>query len=308
MTIPTSDRPRRRIQRDGVRQWLDTLSLGVVVAAVVLILVTAIRGINDGTPPVAAESLAVAASPSSAPLSIPPATVTAAGVAGVSVTEPAVTIPTATATLIPTTPTSVPPTSTAIPTETPAPPTVTPTPTAPIVAIIVGHRNNDSGAICEGGPYDGTQEVQITTKVTEELVPRLEDNGYTVITLDEFDQRQYGLQASALVSIHVDSCVQYEGTTGYKVARSLNSAIPDIEDRFVQCMEQEYSRVTGLTIHAGSITHNMTNYHAFNKVDLNTPAVIIEVGFLYYDHDLLVNEPDRIAVALESGISCFLDS
>lgn len=297
MTIPTSDRPRRRIRRDGTRQWLDTLSVVATVVAIALIFITAFQGAGQGTTAPPAE--AIAANPTAtAPLTgeLPSTPIQAEAT---SVIFP-------TATTIPATATPEPPTATPEPTFTPAPPTPTFTPTPPLVAIIVGHRNNDSGAVCEGNEYDGLQEVQVTTAVTEELVPRLEDSGYSVVTLDEFDQRLYGLQASALLSIHVDSCVTFEGTTGFKVARSLNSAIPDIEDRFVQCMDEEYQRVTGLEIHTGSITHNMTNYHAFNKVDLNTPAIIIEVGFLYFDHDLLVDDPDRVAVGLRNGISCFL--
>jgi N-acetylmuramoyl-L-alanine amidase len=298
MTIPTSDRPRRRIQRDGARQWLDTLSLVVAVVAIALIFITAFQGAGQGNvPPSVAAPIAVNPTATTTIIGEMPSTPVQA--------EPTVVVfPTATPILE--TPTPEPPTATPEPTFTPAPPTPTFTPTPPLVAIIVGHRNNDSGAICEGNEYDGLQEVQITTAVTEELVPRLEDSGYSVMTLDEFDQRLYGLQASALVSIHVDSCVTFEGTTGFKVARPLNSAIPDIEDRFVQCMDEEYKQVTGLEIHSGSITHNMTNYHAFSKVDLNTPAIIIEVGFLYFDHDLLVDDPDRVAVGLRNGITCFL--
>lgn len=295
MSIPTSDRPRRRIRRDPSRQWLDTLSLITAVVAIALIFSTAFQNAGQGNVP-----------PSGvAPVAVQPSATPAA--AGELPSTPVQSEPSPvifpTATIIPQSPTPEPPTTTPEPTFTPEP---TATPTPPLVAIIVGHRNNDSGAICEGNEYDGLQEVQITTAVSEELVPRLEEAGYSVLTLDEFDQRQYGLQASALVSLHVDSCVNFEGTTGFKVARPLNSAIPDVEDRFVQCMEEEYKRVTGLDLHPGSITHNMTNYHAFNKVDLNTPAIIIEVGFLYFDHDLLVEQPDRVAVGLRNGIDCFL--
>jgi N-acetylmuramoyl-L-alanine amidase len=296
MSIPTSDRPRRRIRRDASRQWLDTLSVITAVVAIALIFSTAFRNATQPSEPSTIPLVAVAEPSVTAAVSgeVPSTPVQA---------EPSpVVFPTATS--IPQTPTPAPPTATPEPTFTPEP---TATPTPPLVAIIVGHRNNDSGAVCEGNEYDGLQEVHVTTAVSDELVPRLEEAGYSTLTLDEFDQRHYGLQASALVSIHVDSCVTFEGTTGFKVARPLNSAIPDIEDRFVQCMEEEYKQVTGLELHPGSITHNMTNYHAFNKVDLNTPAVIIEVGFLYYDHDLLVDEPDRVAVGLRNGIECFLE-
>lgn len=276
------------------------MSLVVAVVAIALIFITAFRG-NGGGGSSTGDNTALAAAP------LTPTTAAYAGVSAPGEPTAVGVVETPSTTPIPTTPTPEPPTATPEPTFTPEPPTETPTPTPPVIAIIVGHRNNDSGAVCEGNEYAGLQEAQVTASVVGELMERLQDEGYTVIDLDEFDERQYGLQATALISIHVDSCVNYEGTTGFKVARSAVSAIPEIEDRFVACMDKEYAEVTGLELHPGSITHNMTAYHAFSKIDMNTPAVIIEVGFLYYDHDLLTKEPDRVAVGIRNGLDCFLD-
>lgn len=175
------------------------------------------------------------------------------------------------------------------------------------VAILSGHRNNDSGAICEIAPYEGLQEVEVTTQVGAHLVSMLSQAGYTVLDLDEFDSRINGLVADAFVSIHADSCVDWEGTTGYKAARVYNSFIPEIEDYFISCLEHEYGALTGLSTHPGSITHSMTSYHAFRKVNVYTPAIIMEVGFLYYDHDLLTQQPELVAEGIKRGIVCFLN-
>lgn len=211
-----------------------------------------------------------------------------------------------------TTPTATPlptsqPTVTLVPTVTNTPtPEPTPTPSVPVVALIAGHRNNDSGAICEAGPYAGLQEVHVTTEVAALVVNLLRAKGYTVIDLDEFDPRLTDLRADVMLSIHVDSCVEWEGTSGYKVARASNSHIPEIEDRLVTCLIDEYGRATGLPRHDNSVTHNMTLYHAFRKIDLNTPAAIIELGFLYHDHDLLTEREEVIAEGLTRGLTCFL--
>ena len=175
------------------------------------------------------------------------------------------------------------------------------------VAIIAGHRNSDSGAICELEPYKGLQEVEVTTAVTAQLVALLTEAGITVLDLDEFDSRINGLVADAFISIHADSCVNWEGTSGYKAARAYNSVIPEVEDRFVACIDKEYGAATGLSIHPGSITPQMTSYHAFHKVDVYTPAIIMEIGFLYYDHDLLTKQPQLVAEGLKRGIECFLN-
>ncbi len=198
-------------------------------------------------------------------------------------------------------------TPTPIPTVTATPlPTLTPTAVPRTIALIAGHRNNDSGAICESGPYAGLWEVHVTTDVAERLARLLTAKGYNVLDLDEYDARLPGLQAAVMLSLHADSCVDWEGATGYKSARADASAIPDIEDRLVACLDEHYSRATRLPQHPGSITHNMTAYHAFRQVAPTTPAAILELGFLYHDHEVLTQKQDVMAEALLLGIECFL--
>ena len=50
----------------------------------------------------------------------------------------------------------------------------------------------------------------------------------------------------------------------------------------------------------------MTSYHAFSEIDENTPAVIIETGFLNLDRQLLTQNPDVAAQGIASGIICFI--
>ncbi|WP_200907143.1 N-acetylmuramoyl-L-alanine amidase, partial [Ardenticatena maritima] len=189
-----------------------------------------------------------------------------------------------------------------LPTATPLP---TPTPHVPRIGIIAGHWQNDSGAICED---TGLQEVDITLAVSRKIVAQLRSEGYQADLLAEFDPLLNGYQADALVSVHVDSCVTFEGATGFKVARAATSVIPETEDRLVACLYDAYERATGLPRHPGSITHNMTGYHAFYRIHPQTPAAIIELGFLYHDRDMLTNEQDRLATGIVNGIKCFLDS
>jgi N-acetylmuramoyl-L-alanine amidase len=170
------------------------------------------------------------------------------------------------------------------------------------VGIVAGHSGNDSGAVCP----DGLSEVEINLAVAKEVVALLKRRGYQADLLQEFDERLPGYQADALVSIHADSC-EVPGASGFKVARVTESAVPEAEDRLVNCLYQAYQAYTGLPRHPNSITDNMTNYHAFWDIDKRTPGAIIETGFMLEDRALLVERPKVVARGVAAGIVCFLE-
>jgi N-acetylmuramoyl-L-alanine amidase len=173
---------------------------------------------------------------------------------------------------------------------------------APHVGIVAGHAGYDPGAVCA----DGLTEAEVNKVIAQEVQELLKRKGYRVDLLEEFDDRLTGYRADALVSIHADSC-DIPGATGFKVARVTDSAIPDAEDRLVNCLYQEYEATTGLPRHPSSITDNMTNYHAFREIDQYTPGAIIEAGFLLDDRDLLVRRPKLVARGIAAGVVCFLE-
>ncbi len=172
------------------------------------------------------------------------------------------------------------------------------------VALISGHAGSDSGATCED--EDGTvrsKEADIVAEISKRVAKRLVQAGADVTILQEYDTRLEDLQADVLLSIHADSCID---VSGYKAARALNSVIPETDDRLVNCIDQFYPAATGLTIHSESITHNMTEYHAWHKINPNTPAAILEVGFLGGDQELLNNQPALVAKGISDSLLCFL--
>ena len=197
------------------------------------------------------------------------------------------------------------PTPTRRPTLTPSRARPSPIPTGKRVGILAGHLGpqNDPGAVCPDGP----RELDINLAVAERVVAALRDKGHEVDLLEEFDDRLEGYRADAFLSIHSDSCDIPEAT-GFKVAHVANSAIPDIEDRLVECLYREYERATGLPRHDSSITPAMHGYHAFREIAPQTPGAIIELGFMGADQHILTNEPDRLAAGIVNGLNCFLES
>lgn len=182
-------------------------------------------------------------------------------------------------------------------------PTATPRPKPPI-GIVVGHwgDNDDPGAICP----DGLTEVSINQEVAALVQKELDAEGFDVELLQEFDPLLNGYHALALVSIHADSC-QYinDQATGFKVAASVYNPRPERTARLEACLINRYARVTGLPEHAG-ITEDMSSYHAFDEIGTDTPAVIIETGFMNLDRQILTQDSELVAHGIADGILCYI--
>ena len=185
-------------------------------------------------------------------------------------------------------------------------PSIPPTssqPTSSAIGIVAGHWKNDSGAVCP----DGLKEVDINLNIATLVQKMLEGQGYEVELLKEFDLRLSNYQAAALVSIHNDSCdfVNNEAT-GFKVSSAMGDRHPERSARLTSCLRSRYALITGKSLHSTSLTSDMTSYHAFGEINENTPAAIIETGFLNLDREFLTQHPELAAQGIVSGIICFM--
>lgn len=178
-------------------------------------------------------------------------------------------------------------------------------PSRPLVALVSGHAGFDSGAICTDGEGTVTlTEVEVNASIAEYTAHRLRRARYEVMILTEYDSRLTDLQADLLLSLHSDSCIE---ESGYKAARHLNSPTFAPEDQFLDCLHLHYAQETGLTYHADTLTHDMLEYHAFHKVAPETPAIILEMGFIGGDQDLLAGEQSQVAKGIADSIRCLID-
>ena len=194
-------------------------------------------------------------------------------------------------------------TPTVTPTATRIPPSPTPTKPPKKVGLVVGHWGYGPGAVCP----DGLTEVEINLAIAQLVKALLEGQGYAVDLLEEFDAALEDYLADALVSIHADSCNVPEAS-GFKVASVLHSALPEEEDHLVKCLREEYQAATGLSFHEHSITYDMREYHAFYEIASQTPAAIIETGFMAADRQILLNQQDKVAQGIANGIVRFLET
>src|SRR5579859_3015228 len=203
-------------------------------------------------------------------------------------------------------------------------PTYVPTPVwFKRVGVVAGHSgiatygptrgNTDPGNVCP----DGFTEESVTMRVAQQVVAELQGRGYTADLLEEFDPRLDNYQAAAFISIHAEACTNFDdgfNHTGFKVVYPVDRlTVRDQDLRLNDCMRDNYGAATGLPFTPAGITENMTNYHSFHLysnhpgIASTTPAVIIELGLLGYDRDLLQNHPDKAARGVINGLLCFLD-
>jgi N-acetylmuramoyl-L-alanine amidase len=175
------------------------------------------------------------------------------------------------------------------------------------IGIVAGHSGNDSGAVCVDGNGNVTlTEADVNLEIAALVQQRLTQAGYEVDLLREFDSRLNGYRALAIVSIHNDSCEYInDQATGFKVAAALNTHDINRANRLTACLVDRYARTTSMTYHAGSITGDMREYHAFREIDSNTVAAIIETGFLNLDREMLTQHTEQVAEGVAQGILCF---
>jgi N-acetylmuramoyl-L-alanine amidase len=190
-----------------------------------------------------------------------------------------------------------------------------PTPTwFNVIGVLAGHSGSgrtdtgipDPGSVCA----DGFTELSVTTEVAARVAAKLRGRGYTVVELGEFDERLDGFEAAAFISLHAEACVDYgAGYTfhGFKSTYpGTRFTVRDQDMIFNDCVRVNYAALTNMQFQANQITPNMLEYHAFRKIAPTTPGVILELGWLNYNRDMLA-QPDLLADAIVNGMRCFLE-
>jgi N-acetylmuramoyl-L-alanine amidase len=172
-----------------------------------------------------------------------------------------------------------------------------------VIGVVAGHWKNDSGAVCP----DGLEEVQVNLNIASKVQKILAEQGYNVDLLAERDPKLINYRAAALVSVHADSCDFINNEAyGFKVASAMATRHPERAARLTACIRNRYAAITGKPLHSTSVTPDMTSYHAFGEIDENTPAAIIETGFLNLDRALLTQQPETVAQGIADGILCYI--
>ena len=190
---------------------------------------------------------------------------------------------------------------------------------APRIGIQIGHYQIDqlpedlaSLRGQTGGSGGGVREVDVNQDVARRVAALLTAKGATVDVLPATVPDGY--TADAFIAIHADASLT-GNPRGYKLARSRFSAIPTTDDALLNNIFNTYGEATGLPTDS-SITRNMTGYYAFNArnrlhaISKNTPAVIIEMGFLTSaaDRNILLGRTELVAEGIAEGVWNFVQN
>lgn len=186
------------------------------------------------------------------------------------------------------------------------------------VGIQVGHWQTDdvpkeygTRIITQtGASWAGFNEVDINMAIAERLATLLRAQGLAVDILPTTVPAGY--IADAFIALHGDSDGVGE-LSGFKMAHGTRRG--PYEDRLLADVKATYAAETGLDYDSEHVTRAMTSYYAANwsryqhATSPFTPSVILEMAFISNRDDLslLVDHPDRVAVAIANGILKFLD-
>lgn len=161
------------------------------------------------------------------------------------------------------------------------------------IGLFVGHHQSDTdrGAVCA----DGLTERSINGSVANSLVADLTEQGYTVDLFYDFDSALSGYRADLLLVLHTRECIE-DSLSGYRV---INVNNPETLD---QCLSA-YETATDLERLVNP--SYMQWYSQFNTIAESTPVLLIEMGMLEADRELLTTEQHRVVEGLANTLTCF---
>ncbi len=157
----------------------------------------------------------------------------------------------------------------------------------------------------------GKAEWEVNLEIAQRTAEILREAGVEADVLPTTIPIRY--RAHAFVTIHADGDIAGV-LRGYKTARPGFSSIPELDDLFVEMLNEEYGTATELDRMDNQISVRMRWYYAFNArryqhaVAPGVPQAIIETGFLTNasDRRILIDDPGRAAQGIADGVMRFL--
>lgn len=174
------------------------------------------------------------------------------------------------------------------------------------IALLAGHwQDNNPGEVCA----DGLIESDINFDIASRAAQILEDQGFTVDLFPEYDLDYLDYKGAALIAIYSGSCAENPTpASGFKIGGAYSAQNPEQVDQLATCLSQEYQKATSLPFTYEVINSEHAAYHIFRDINVSTPAVLLELGSLNTDREILTNQAEHTAEGVVSGILCFINN
>lgn len=178
------------------------------------------------------------------------------------------------------------------------------TETSDHIGILAGHWLDSTGDVCP----DGLSEADVNLDVANQVIQLLEDLGYKADLFPEFDLGLLNYKARGLVAVYSGSCLQHPSvSSGFKIGSSLTAVNPDTTNQLAVCLAEAYQEKVKIPFTYEVINPDHPAYHIFRDIDADTPAILIEIGSLNADRQLLTSQANLVAEAIVDGLICFLE-
>lgn len=173
------------------------------------------------------------------------------------------------------------------------------------IGVLAGHWQNSTGEVCA----DGVIEADINYDIASRIKLNLEEKNFQVNLFPEFDFDLLNYEADALVAVYSGSCLQAPlPPSGFKIGTSLTAENPEKVNDLAVCLAENYQNYTNLPFTYEIINPDHSSYHIFRDLHPNTPAILIEIGTLSTDRDLITNRSNSIAEGIAAGITCYIEN
>jgi len=171
------------------------------------------------------------------------------------------------------------------------------------IGVIAGHWQSTPGEVCS----DGMIEADVNYDFAKRVVSLLEENGYAADLFPEFDLEFLNYEGAAFIALYTGSCADTPlPPSGFKVGGSLTAQNPEVVDALATCLSSEYQKATNLPFTYEVINPDHSSYHIFRDIHPSTPAILLEMGSLKTDRQILTRQADKAAKGIVEGLLCFL--
>lgn len=173
------------------------------------------------------------------------------------------------------------------------------------IGILVGHWKVDSGHVCE----NGIVEADVTEAIANQVSIKLNALGYPVKLLAETDMDLINYRGPALVALYTGSCEDTpENKSGFMIGTTLSTSDLNSSNALAVCMGEIYQASTKLDFTYQIIASDQPAFTLFEMVNPDTPMIYLEMGSLYHDQSVLIENSEKVANGIVNGIQCYLDT